>query len=196
VSCIVPCGDEACQKFCETAFSWIQSWLWNIETKVGFDKSMGEFWFWLDTFLHDNGTYCSTVSAIRTFVIQSLLPTLDYWVRYSRIDELSFEATTNSVVEGQNSSLKRGVIQTKPDYSLLQRTKTLMANSEVKCRVTKIKKAKEVVSTPLWTSNATVAQLTPFAERLVSRNFQQSLYYLVVQTCTREWLVVHAKEAS
>jgi hypothetical protein len=66
-----------------------------------------------------------------------------------------------------------------------------MSNSEVKFGVTKIKKAKEVVSTPLWTSNATAAQLASFTEMLVSRNFQQSINYLVVQTSTTEWLVMH-----
>jgi len=191
VSCTVPRGDEVCQEFSDTAYSWIQSWFWLVETKEEFDKSLCDFWLWLDSFLQDNDTYSSTVSAIRNFVIQSLLPKLDYWVRYSRIDQLSFEATTNSVVEGQNSSLKRGVIQTKANNSLLQSTKALMSNSEVKFGLTKIKKAKEVVSTPLWTSNATAAQLTSFAEMLVSRNFQQSINYLVVQTSTTEWLVMH-----
>ncbi len=66
----------------------------------------------------------------------------------------------------------------KPNNSLLQSTKALMSNREVKFGVTKIKEAKEVVSTPLWTSNATATQLTSFAEMLFSRNFQQSLNYL------------------
>jgi hypothetical protein len=58
------------------------------------------------------------------------------------------------------------VIQTKPNNSLLQSTKALMSNSEA----TNIKKAKEVASTPLWTSNAKAAQLASFAEMLVSNN--------------------------
>jgi hypothetical protein len=143
VSCTVPRGDEVCQDFCDTAYSWVQSWFWNIETKIEFDKSLNDFWLWLDSCLHDNCSYCSTVSAIRNFDIQSLLPKLDYWVRYSRIDQLSFEATTNSVVEGQNTSLKRGVIQTKSNNSLLQSTKALMSNSVVSLELQKSRKQKK-----------------------------------------------------
>jgi hypothetical protein len=57
VSCTVPHGDNVCQEFCDTAYSWIRSWFWDVESKEEFEESMSIFWFWLDTFLDDNGTY-------------------------------------------------------------------------------------------------------------------------------------------
>ena len=51
-------------------------------------------------------------------MLKSLLPKREYLSRSTRIDQLSLDAKTTSVIESQNSALKQGTLRVTPNFSI------------------------------------------------------------------------------
>ena len=66
--------DIQCKVLAKTAYQWIQSCVWTIETIEEFDYSVNLFWDWLECIDDDFHLFCDTKLCIRNFVLTSLLP--------------------------------------------------------------------------------------------------------------------------
>jgi hypothetical protein len=120
--------NEACKELGHIAYSWIQSWFWYVETLTEFEVSLQSFWTWLDTTDDVQEEFSVPKLKIRDFVTKSLLPKREYWLRCYRLSQLSFDAKTTSVVEGQNSALKDGTVKAASNFSLQKATEVSNAS--------------------------------------------------------------------
>jgi hypothetical protein len=183
--------DADSERLGKTAYNWIQTWFWSIESNDEFDHSLKHFWKWLQMTDDSFPSFTSAKLAIRDFVMKSLLPKREYWLRSLRIKQLSFDAKTTSVVEGQNVSIKKGCAAVAPNCSLAKATDIMLRKSELSRSVKKITNAKAISATPLWTLSATSGCLTSFAEMIVSCNYDKRSDYVGVQIAHNKWVIVY-----
>ena len=71
--------DDKSQWFGNTAYKWIQSWFWYIDTIEEFEKSLTKFRKWLEATDDNNDTFSISKNKVRDFVTKSLLPKRDFW---------------------------------------------------------------------------------------------------------------------
>jgi hypothetical protein len=181
--------DATSEVYVKTAYEWIQSWFYAVESDDEFDHSLRIFWKWLDQ-TDDSREWCTTAkTTIRDFVFKSLLPKREYRSRSTRIDQLSLDAKTTSVVESQNSTIKQGSLRVAPNCSITKSTSMMLDQSNITSSLKKMRVAKQVVATPLWTQSSTRQSLTQFAEVIVSQKFENSLRQCSVQLSPVEWVV-------
>ena len=173
--------DDKSQWFAKTLYKWIQSWFWYIDTVEEFEESLTQFRKWLEATDDNDDTFLNGKNKIRDFVTKSLLPKRDFWLRPLRLQQLSFDAKTTSVVEQQNHALKRGVMVVKGNCTIQKAAQVMNDNSRVTHSLKKIKRAKDISLTLLWTLSGTRFALTSFAEMIVLTNLDKSQAYVAVQ---------------
>ena len=79
----------------------------------------------------------------------------------------------------------------KGNCTIQKAAEVMNDNSRVTHSLKKIKRAKDISSTPLWTSSGTRLALTSFAEMIVSTNLDKSRGYVAVQTSATAWSIIH-----
>ena len=175
-------ADPISEALAKVAYEWIQSWFWSVDSLEEFTDSLAKFREWLDCTDNGHDVFGTPKMKIRDFVNKSLLPKREYWLRAVGLQQLSFDAKTTSVVEQQNRCLKHGPLSVPPSSNVMNSAKVMVRNSEVTHSIKKLKRAKDISATPLWTSSETRSALTSFAEMIVSSNFDKSKQYVAAQT--------------
>ena len=171
--------DIATDAIAVTAYQWIQSWFWNIESEAEFQISLEDFF----SFLEGSRTEANAamMTAIRNFVVQSLLPLKFQWLRCYFLYKRSLDAKANSVVESQNSSLKHGTVKVSSSLGIETSTQRMTDYANLIHHRKSVNTAGAVSSTPLWSSSGTAGWLTNYAEGLICSNMDRRLLYKVVQ---------------
>jgi hypothetical protein len=121
------------------------------------------------------------VTAIRKFVVQSLLPLKFQWLRCFFLYKRSLDAKANSVVESQNSSLKHGTVKVSSSLGIETSTQRMTDYANLIHHRKSVNTAGAVTSTPLWSASGTAGWLTNYAEGLICSNMDRRLFYKVVQ---------------
>ena len=164
------------------AYRWIQSWFNYIETHDEFDVSYRELMNWLLS--PSYGVSPTTAEVIRNFVIQTLLPKKDRWLRSFRLKVRGFDEKSNSLVEGQNSSMKHGSMPVRPNMSLKVAAKTMLDKTELLHSQRSVKQSKKTSKTSLWSNTNISGVLTCYAEGLVTEQMERREQYHCVQGIT------------
>jgi hypothetical protein len=174
--------DAATEAIAVTAYQWIQTWFWNIESEAEFQMSLDDFYAFLDSSRTEANT--AMLTAIRNFVLQSLLPLQYQWLRCHFLYKRSLDAKANSVVESQNSSLKHGTVKVSSSLGIETSTQRMTDYANLLHYRKSVSAAGAVTSTPLWSASGTAGWLTHYAEGLICSNMDRRLLYKVTQgTC-------------
>ena len=161
--------DVVTEEVAITAYQWIQSWFWDIESEAEYLGS------------------CRTeankdmITAIRNFVVQGLIPVKCQWLRCYFLYTRSLDAKANSIVDSQNSSLKHGTVQVTSNLGIDCATQRMTDYAKLIHHRKSVNEASAVASTLLWSASGTVGWLTGYAEGLICSNMYRRLCYLVVQ---------------
>ena len=175
--------DAPTEAIAVTAYQWIQTWFWNIESETEFKMSLDDFYAFLDRSRTEANT--AMLTAIRNFVLQSLLPLQYQWLRCHFLYKRSLDAKANSVVESQNSSLKHGTVKVSSSLGIETSTQRMTDYANLLHNRKSVSAAGAVTSTPLWSASGTAGWLTNYAEGLICSNMDRRLLYKVTQgTCS------------
>lgn len=157
------------------AYRWVQSWFNYIETEEEFDMSYGSLMEWLSSTSSNITPFVG--EAIRNFVIQFLLPKKMYWLRAFRLTVRAFDEKSNSLVEGQNSSMKHGSMPVRPNMSLKTSAKTMLDKTLMLHAHRSVIQSKKVGKTSLWSNTNISGLLTCYAEGLVTEHMERRVTY-------------------
>ena len=171
--------DVVTEEVAITAYQWIQSWFWDIESEAEFQLSLQLFYAYLGSCRTEANK--DMITAIRNFVVQGLLPVKCQWLRCYFLFTRSLDAKANSVVESQNSSLKHGTVKVTSNLGIECATQRMTDYAKLIHHRKSVNEASDVTSTPLWSASGTVGWLTSYAEGLICSNMDRRLCYLVVQ---------------
>ena len=171
--------DAVTEAIAITAYQWIQSWFWDIESESEFDVSLAEFYLFLTTSRTDSNAVM--LLEIRNFVLKTLIPVKLQWLRCYFLYSRSFNTKANSVVESQNSSLKHGTVKVSSNLGIETATQRMTDYANLVHSRKAISVATTVLSTPLWSNSGTKGWLTDYAEGIVCSNMDRRLAYRVVQ---------------
>jgi hypothetical protein len=178
--------DAPTEAIAVTAYQWIQTWFWNIESEAEFKMSLDDFYAFLDRSRTEANT--AMLTAIRNFVLQSLLPLQYQWLRCHFLYKRSLDAKANSVVESQNSSLKHGTVKVSSSLGIETSTQRMTDYANLLHNRKSVSAAGAVTSTPLWSASGTAGWLTNYAEGLICSNMDRRLLYKVTQGTCFPWL--------
>ena len=168
--------------FCSTAniaYRWIQTWFNYIETHEEFDVSYQGMSNWLSS--ESSGVSPTVAEVIRNFVIQTLLPKKVHWLRSYRLKVRGFDEKSNSLVEGQNSSMKHGSMPVRPNMSLKVAAKTMLDKTELLHSQRTVVQSKKTSKTSLWSNSNISGILTCYAEGLVTEQMERREQYHYIQ---------------
>lgn len=134
---------------------------------------------WL--FLASTSVTPTLAETIRNFVIQNLLPKKMYWLRSFRLKVRAFDEKSNSLVEGQNSSMKHGSTPVRPNMSLSTAAKTMVDKTQMLHSHRATQQSKKTSKTSLWSSTKVSGNLTCYAEGLVTEQMERRILYSCAQ---------------
>ena len=154
-----------------TAYRWMNSWFWTIETKNEFVHSKKVFFDWLknDTVL--DALTEGAAKAMTALHQVSLKPYECMFARYKRLFVFAFDEKTTSLVEAMNSSMKRGVIPVRANMTLAKSAATMTASSNHKMVREKMSAERDESRTALFSKSDTKLHLNKRAEGIVIEEF-------------------------
>ncbi|MGH7955279.1 MAG: hypothetical protein ACREOZ_04895 [Gloeomargaritales cyanobacterium] len=128
-----------------------------------------------------NDALGSATAAIHEFIVKSLVPNEEMWLRCYRLKIRAFDEKTTSICEGQNASAKRGPMPVKPNMSIKTSAEVMTVYSTAKNEMRAMESAKQLEETQLWSRSQTCGELTDYAEGLSSQNFDRRCHYCSVK---------------
>ncbi|MGH7954957.1 MAG: hypothetical protein ACREOZ_03260 [Gloeomargaritales cyanobacterium] len=172
----------ACLRFYsagDRAFHWIQTWFFYIETEAEFEVSKDKLFSWLAE--ESKGDFETGSKAIKEWILTSILPKKELWVRYLRKDIRAMDEVSTSLCESQNSSNKRGPMAVNPSMSIATSAKVMTDYAVIRQNYKLQSSASVMQSHNIWSRSPIADVLSPYAEGIVAQNYDSRNAYVSVQ---------------
>jgi len=96
----------------------------------------------------------------------------------------AFDEKSNSLVEGQNSSMKHGSMPVCPNMSLKAAAKTMLDKMEMLCSQRSVQQSKKTTKILLWSNTNITGLLTSYAEGSLTEQMECRALYNCAQGIT------------
>ena len=121
------------------------------------------------------------------------MPVKEKWAGFSRAKLRSFDTKATSQGEAQNSAIKsdNGV---KANMSIANAAEAISRKTDFANHTKSLKVARQISTTPTWTTSETSMELTAYAEGLLHTQYMRGLNYVSVRMDETTWLVRYKGE--
>jgi hypothetical protein len=165
----------------QTAYCWIKSWMYGMETMEELKDSQNQFFKWLRSteVAEELGPVLS--ERLDAFTKNSILATHSHWAKHWVNGIITLNTNTTSSSEAMHSSFKNGFMATNPMQNLDESARRQVAKSDQQLLQRRAGNHCDMDRTPLWLKKRDILPLTTYASNLNARMLDQQQTYGVIQ---------------
>jgi hypothetical protein len=165
----------------QTAYCWIKSRMYGMETLEELNDSQNQFFNWLqspEVAEELSDTLCERLDA---FTKNSILATHAHWAKHWVKGIITLNTNTTSSSEAMHSSFKNGFMAPNPMQNLDESARRQVEKSDHQLRQRRAGNHCDLDRTPLWLLNRNILPLTTYASNLNATMLDRRQNYGVIQ---------------
>jgi hypothetical protein len=165
----------------QTAYCWIKSWMYGMETLEELNDSQNQFFNWLRSPEVTEELGPVLFEKLDAFTKNSILATHAHWAKHWVKGIITLNTNTTSASEAMHSSVKTGFMATNPMQNLDESARHQVEKSDQQLRQRRAGNHCDLDRTPLWLQVGNILPLTTYASNLNATMLDRRQNYGVIQ---------------